>query len=145
MGWNHQDEWKEVATWELHISQDKTNLGGDSLTHNSHQRIYEIASGLKINFHKSKLAGINVEGNTLGLFASTLNCTLIGVPFKYLGVVVGGNPRKTSFWESILNKLSDRLSAWKRRFLSLAGRICLVKSVLKSLPLFYLCFFKALV
>jgi len=33
MEWNHQDEWKEVATWELHISQDKTKFGGEhSLT-----------------------------------------------------------------------------------------------------------------
>jgi len=108
-------------------------------------RCYEIASGLKINFHKSKLVGINVERNALGFLASTLICAFMGVPFKYLGIVFGGNPRKTSLWELILNKLSDRLSAWKGRFLSLTGRICLVKSVLTVIPLFYLSFFKALV
>jgi len=67
----------------------------------------------------------------------------MGVPFKYLRIVVGGNPRKTSFWEHILNNLSDRLSTWKGRFLSLAERIFLVKSVPTALPLFYLSFSKA--
>ena len=60
-------------------------------------RGFEIASGLKVNFHKSKLAGINVECNSLALYAKTLNCTLMRVPFKYLGLEVGGNPRKKQF------------------------------------------------
>jgi len=55
---------------------------------------YEFASGLKINFHKLKLAGINVERNSFEFYAKSLNCTLIRIPFKYLGLEVGGNPRK---------------------------------------------------
>ena len=66
------------------------------------------------------------------------------VPFKYLGLEVGGNPRKKQFWEPTINRINYKLSAWKGRFLSLAGRICLVESVFSSLPLFYLSFFKAL-
>ena len=92
-------------------------------------RCYEIASRLKINFHKSKLVGINVESSSIEVYAKTLNCTLMRVPFKYLGIEVGGNPRKKQFWEPILNKLRDKLCVWKWRFLSLAGRICLIKSV----------------
>ena len=45
----------------------------------------DIAFGLKINFHKSKLTGINVERNSLKLYAKSLNYTFIRVPFKYLG------------------------------------------------------------
>ena len=55
---------------------------------------------------------------------------------------MGGNPRKKIFWEPILDKLKARLSVWRGRFLSLAGRICLIKSVFTALPLFYLSFFK---
>jgi len=51
--------------------------------------------------------------------------------------------RRIQFWEPILNKLSARLSTWKGRFLSLAGRICLIKSVFTVIPLFYLSFYKA--
>jgi len=67
----------------------------------------------------------------------------MGTPFKYLGIEVGGNPRKEKFWEPILNKLKSRLSVWKGRFLSMAGRICLVKSVITVVPLYYLSLFKA--
>jgi len=35
---------------------------------------YELASGLKINFHKSYLAGINVESNALACFVESFNC-----------------------------------------------------------------------
>jgi len=100
-------------------------------------RGFELASGLKTNFHKSKLVGINVDRNTLACYTKTLNCAQTGVPFKYLGLEVGGNPRKKQFWESILNKLKARLNVWKGRFLSMAGKICLVKSVITVVPLFY--------
>jgi len=71
-------------------------------------RCYELASGMKINFHKSKLAVINIERNTYDCYARTLNCTQISIPFKYLGMMVGGNPRKVLFWEPIVNKLRTR-------------------------------------
>ena len=106
-------------------------------------RCFEIAFGLKIKFYKSKLDEINFERNAFDLYAKSLNCSLIRVPFKYLGVIVGGNQRKKQFWEPILSKLCDKLSAWKGRFLSLAGRICLIKSVLTALLLFYFSLFKA--
>jgi len=55
---------------------------------------------------------------------------------------VGGNQRKRHKWEPILEKLKARLSVWRGIFLSLAGRICLIKLVFTTLPLFYLSFFK---
>jgi len=67
------------------------------------------------------------------------------IPFRYLGLEIGGNPRKAQFWEPVVNRINARLSSWKGKFLSMAGRICLIKSVFTSIPLFYLSFFKALV
>jgi len=60
-------------------------------------RGFELASGLKINFHKSKLTGINAQRNNLACYAKTLNCAQMGIPFKYLGLEVGGNLRKRKF------------------------------------------------
>ena len=57
-------------------------------------RCYELASGLKINFHKSKLAGIGVDRFSLNTYAKNLNCKTMSIPFKYFGLEVGGNPRK---------------------------------------------------
>lgn len=66
-----------------------------------------------------------------------------GVHFTYLGLDVGGNPSRKEFWEPILNKISARIIIWKERFLSFAGRLCLIKSVFSTLPLFYFSFYKA--
>ena len=106
-------------------------------------RVFELASGLKVNFYKSKLAGLQVEKNTLELYAKTLNCDVMHIPFIYLGMQVGANPRRKKFWEPVVEKVKARLSTWKGKCLSFAGRLCLIKSVLTSIPLFYLSFYKA--
>jgi len=67
----------------------------------------------------------------------------MGIPFKYLGLEMGGNPRKKQFLEPVLNKLKARLRVWKGRFLFLAGRICLTNSVLIVVPLYYLSLLRA--
>jgi len=67
----------------------------------------------------------------------------MAVPFKYLGLEVGGNLRRKKFWEPVIDKLETRLSTWRGRFLSMAGRICIIKSVLTAVPLYYLYIFRA--
>jgi len=42
-----------------------------------------------------------------------------------------------------MDKIKGRLNIWKGSFLSLARRICLIKPVFTTLPLFYLSFYKA--
>jgi len=42
-----------------------------------------------------------------------------------------------------VNRIKSRLSGWNSRFLSLGGRLVLLKSVLTSLPVYALSFFKA--
>lgn len=43
----------------------------------------------------------------------------------------------------MIDKLKKILSTWKRRHLSLGGRVTLINSILNSLPTFFLSFFKA--
>jgi len=106
-------------------------------------RCYEIVSGLKVNFHKSKLTGIKVDSFVMSTYTKTLNCNMMKLPFQYLGVEVGENSRKKQLWDPVVKKVEAKLSSWKGRFLSMAGRICLLKSVFTAIPLFYLSIFKA--
>jgi len=106
-------------------------------------RCFELASGLKVNFHKSKLTGVKVENVAMSTYAKTLNCNTMKIPFQYLGIEVGGNPRRKQFWDPVVRKVEAKISSWKGRFLSMAGRICLFKSVFTAIPLFYLSIFKA--
>jgi len=138
---------KQIKCCMLQFADDTLFMCEDSFSNiftiKTILRCFELVSGLKINFHKSKL--INVDRNTLGTYAKTLSCNTMWIPFKYLGLEIGGNPRKVQFWEPVVNKINARLITWKGRFLSMAGRICVIKSVFTSIPLFYLSFFKALV
>ena len=90
-------------------------------------RFFELASRLRINFHKGKLGGVGVGDDELKRSVFILNCGLINVPFKYLGICVGGNPRRKPFWQPIVNKIKNKLHRWKGRFLSFVGRVCLLK------------------
>jgi len=65
------------------------------------------------------------------------------LPFKYLGMLIGGNPRRIEFWNPVVDKIKTILSRWRGKTLSLAGRVCLIKSVISALSLFYFSFFKA--
>jgi len=106
-------------------------------------RSFELVSGLRVNFHKSTVGVAGISELDLRVFSKCLNSRLMGLPFKYLGMPIGGNPRKCVFWNPVVDKIRSRLSSWKGRLLSMAGRICLIKSVIIALPLFYFSFFKA--
>ncbi|PNX56330.1 ribonuclease H [Trifolium pratense] len=54
---------------------------------------FELVSGLKINFFKSKLYGINLEDGFLSAASAFLHCEVDSIPFRFLGIPVGANPR----------------------------------------------------
>ncbi|GAU22739.1 hypothetical protein TSUD_138630 [Trifolium subterraneum] len=105
--------------------------------------LFESMSGIKINFNKSMLVGVNIPESWLCEAASSLCCRVGKIPFLYLGLPIGGDLRRLGFWEPLLARLKNRLSGWKSRFLSFGGRLTLLKSVLTSLPVYALSFFKA--
>jgi hypothetical protein len=57
-------------------------------------RGFEMVSGLKVNFWKSSLLGVNVSQDFLWLASIFLNCRVGVVPFKYLGLSIGANHRR---------------------------------------------------
>ncbi|KAJ0811025.1 putative RNA-directed DNA polymerase [Helianthus annuus] len=106
-------------------------------------RIFYMMSGLKVNHNKSFLYGIGSSEEVIGNMASVLNCKAGSIPFTYLGLRVGANMNRLVNWKEVLDKFNKRLSNWKAKLLSFAGRITLVKSVLGSLPNYYLSLYKA--
>jgi len=99
---------------------------------------FELAFDLNVNFFKSRLGGVGVVQTKIIHFATILNCKVMRTPFKYLGMLVGGCHKRGDFWDEVVNKVKRRLDRWKGRCISMAGRICLIKYVLSSIPLFYL-------
>ncbi|XP_058760886.1 uncharacterized protein LOC131634255 [Vicia villosa] len=104
-------------------------------------RAFELVSGLGINYNKSKLIGINTSNNFMEAASYFLSCKVEQSNFYFLGIPVGCNPRKESTWNPILLK-KNRLEGWTNRFLNLGGRITLLKSILSSLAIFTMSFYK---
>lgn len=57
---------------------------------------------------------------------------------KYLGFpILKGRPKKEDF-NFIIEKVQARLASWKLKLLSKVGRMTLAKSVLNSIPTYYM-------
>ncbi|GJU97813.1 RNA-directed DNA polymerase, eukaryota [Tanacetum coccineum] len=69
-----------------------------------------MASGLKINIHKSKLAGIGVSKENIDFAANIMGCSTFSPPFNYLGFKVGAPMSRLNSWKDITAKISSRLS-----------------------------------
>ncbi|GKA34668.1 integrase, catalytic region, zinc finger, CCHC-type containing protein [Tanacetum coccineum] len=93
-----------------------------------------LASGLKINIHKSKLMGIGVGSGEVNRAAKVVGCSTFSTPFSYLGVMVGGRMSRIQTWDEVVHWLSSRLSRWKLKTLLVRGRLTLLKLVL-SVPM----------
>ncbi|GKB86411.1 RNA-directed DNA polymerase, eukaryota, reverse transcriptase zinc-binding domain protein [Tanacetum coccineum] len=102
-------------------------------------------SGLKINFHKSNLAGVGVPFEEVNHFALTTGCNAMQSPFLYLGLPVDCNMANTKSWGLIINKFSKRLSKWKSSLFSIGGRYTLISSVLGAIGTYYFSLFHMLV
>lgn len=103
--------------------------------------IFHLASGLQVKFFKSSIIGINVEESWLKMAAKTLQCRIGHLPFLYLGLPIGGCTTRLSSWESVLERMRNKLASWKGKCLSIGGRITLIKAALSSLPLYYMSLF----
>ncbi|GJW17908.1 RNA-directed DNA polymerase, eukaryota [Tanacetum coccineum] len=105
-------------------------------------KCFFLASGLKINLQKSKLMGLGVSSNVVNSAANLMGCSILQLPFNYLGVKVGCNMSYIGSWDDVISKVSSRLSKWKIKSLSIGGRLTLLKSVLTSIPLYHMSIFK---
>jgi hypothetical protein len=105
-------------------------------------RCFELISGLKVNFSKSNIFGVNVHNSFLEGAATFLHCKVRSLPFTYLGLPVGANPRRLSTWNPILEVIQKRLTLWKNKYISLGGRVVLLNSVLAAIQIFYLSLFR---
>ncbi|XP_045831507.1 uncharacterized protein LOC123922882 [Trifolium pratense] len=120
-------ETNTISVSHLQFADDTLLLGGKSWGNVRALRaglvLFETMSGLKVNFNKSMLVGVNIPESWLGEAASALCCRVGKIPFVYLGLPIGGDSRRLSFWEPVLDRLKTRLSGWKSRFLSFGGRL----------------------
>jgi hypothetical protein len=100
-----------------------------------------LSSGLKVNYHKSCLVPINIDHEKATTLANVFGCTVGDFPFTYLGLPLGLTKPQVKDYAPLICRIEKRLSA-SSQFLTYAGRLQLVNSLISSLPTYYMCSLK---
>jgi hypothetical protein len=102
--------------------------------------IFCSATGLLINAHKTSFYQFGVQQQVLDslkeIFHYSINNLTDG--FKYLGYILKADRFKVEDWNWLISKYENRISHWCNRWLTLGGRLVLVKAVLESQPVYWL-------
>lgn len=96
---------------------------------------YELASGQAINFDKSAMIfSNNVQQQRRRSLAGILGVQEKTDVGNYLGIpsLIGKNKRQT--FQYIKDRIWKKVSSWKGKTLSMAGREVLIKSVAQAIP-----------
>ncbi|XP_050227618.1 uncharacterized protein LOC126677173 [Mercurialis annua] len=105
-------------------------------------RCFEFISGLKINYQKSSIIGINVDAVTISQASDILKCKIDELPITYLGLPLSDRAVGSKLWNPVISNFSVQLSTWRGNLLSPTGRLTLIKSVLCSISVYFLCTFR---
>ncbi|XP_028761232.1 uncharacterized protein LOC114719845 [Neltuma alba] len=98
-------------------------------------RFFCEVSGHQINLQKSKMfVSRNVHASRAISLSQSLGITLTADLGKYLGVPLLHQRAIKATFAPILRKIHMKLTGWKGRFLSMAGRTVLIKSTLSTIP-----------
>lgn len=103
--------------------------------------LFEHLTGLKINFHKSEVYCFGQAVERQLDYAEIFTCRIGSLPFKYLGMPMHCRKLSNSDWKPTEEKVENKLSSWKGRFLSLGGRLVLLNSCLSNVPSYMLSLF----
>lgn len=86
----------------LQYADDTLIIGGKSWenvwTIKSKLTLIEIMTGLKVNYHKGFLIGINTPQIWLEEAIEVLNCKIRPSIFNYLILPIGDNPKRSDIW-----------------------------------------------
>ena len=102
---------------------------------------FGAVSGLLTNINKSAVYPICCENINLDEVMECFQCPVKSFPCTYLGLPLHTRNLRRVDVQPLLDKVAARLPAWKGKFLNRAGRLTLVKSVLSSIPTYFLTVF----
>jgi hypothetical protein len=92
------------------------------------------ASGLTVNLTKSTIHYASLLELELGEFKYVLHYTFSDLSngFRYLGYFLKTGAHQATYWGWLVTKITNKIDHWCNRWLSLAGRYILVKSILEG-------------
>ena len=102
--------------------------------------LFSSATGMLANHSKSSiiLSRTTVHESQLALQLFPYSVHPLDQGLKYLGYWIKPISPKIADWIWLVAKLEKRLNIWSHRYLSRAGRLVLIKSVLEATPVFWM-------
>jgi hypothetical protein len=103
-------------------------------------KLFCKSSGLRINPHKTTFLHHGVTPTVLDSLKSFFpyNHRDISEGFRYLGFFLKFDRLKAADWLWLVEKYEKRITPWSSRWLSLGGRMVLIKVVIESQPVYWL-------
>lgn len=98
---------------------------------------FSMASGLEANMDKTEVYFGGVKEEEKGQILDRLPMKLGVIPFKYLGVPLSSKKLTYAQCKPLLEKILAKVKCWTVKFLSYAGRLQLVKSVLFGMQTYW--------
>ena len=101
------------------------------------------ASGMSINMNKSCFLHNGLDEVLLWRITDLLPYRFddINKGFIYLGYFLKPSGYLVKDWYWLVSKFEKRISHWTNKLLSIGGRLVLIRSVLSSIPVFWLALF----
>ncbi|XP_058088931.1 uncharacterized protein LOC131235665 [Magnolia sinica] len=126
------------------VSLDAVGYADEAVVDNLQKILvcFEVVSGLRINITKSEMLGIRLEERELGKLASLIGCKTGSFPSTYLVMPLCLGKPPLILWDRVIEKVERKLSIWESQYLSLGGRLTLIKVVLPSMPIYIMSLFK---
>ncbi|KAK1262461.1 hypothetical protein QJS04_geneDACA018756 [Acorus gramineus] len=99
---------------------------------------FSMLSGLCINWSKSSIWAIRVEPRRAEGMAAIFGYNIQQAPSAHLGLPLVQRRLLRHDWSPLVERFIKKLGGWQNRSLSSSGKLTLLKSVLSSMPLFFL-------
>jgi hypothetical protein len=103
---------------------------------------FEKLSGLKINFHKTELLSFGETKDMTEEYVELFGRKEGEFSFRYLGIPMSAQRLSNKDRRVVEERFQKKLSSWKGKILSSGGRLVLINSVLSSLAMFMISFFR---
>lgn len=96
------------------------------------------ATSLKVNYSKSNLIPINLSEERIEMLTRTMNFARGTFPFTYLGLPLGLHKPTIEQCLPLVNRIARKIMGLAT-FMTQVGILLLLKSILASLPIFFMC------
>jgi hypothetical protein len=112
------------------------SIQGDLQLAKANFELFEKASGLGCNVDKCQMVTICCSSEQVVLAQELFPCLLKDFPVVYLGIPLSIRKLPKSAVQLIVDKMADRLLAWKGLLRHHSGCLALIKSTLAAVPVY---------